>query len=118
MNIILPSLYKGRDNCILALIGQLHGVCASVFSHATIDPVKLAFPVQPFAEALPRRVVSPGTPIGNVTPAASARTGLPISCLVCAGTTGRYVRKLSNVCGAKDSESEIKNHALTSLVQA
>jgi D-ribulokinase len=43
--------------------------------------------LQEFSRILPTAVVAPGSPVGTVTPAAAARTGLPPSCIVCAGTT-------------------------------
>ncbi len=42
---------------------------------------------QPFSHLFPSIVAAPGTPIGPITPAASQRTGLPPTCIVCAGTT-------------------------------
>ena len=42
---------------------------------------------QPFATALPRAVVAPGTPLGAVCASAQREFGLPEGCLVCAGTT-------------------------------
>jgi len=54
------------------------------------DPARLRYPVWlerlPFFPLLPR-VLSPGTPIGTVTPAIARRFHLPPTCQVCAGTT-------------------------------
>ena len=55
------------------------------------DPHSLAFPLQlrsqPWSHLLPQRVLQPGAPIARVCPEAAARTGLPGSCEVVAGTT-------------------------------
>eukprot|EP00879_Flechtneria_rotunda_P024336 GHRR01025793.1.p1 GENE.GHRR01025793.1~~GHRR01025793.1.p1 ORF type:complete len:247 (+),score=74.84 GHRR01025793.1:157-897(+) len=40
-----------------------------------------------YASLLPSRVLAPSAPIGPITPAVAASTGLPDDCIVCAGTT-------------------------------
>lgn len=42
---------------------------------------------QEYAHLLPSRVLAPSAPIAPVTAAVASRTGLPDSCIVCAGTT-------------------------------
>lgn len=43
--------------------------------------------MQEYAHLFPVRVLSPSAPIAPVTAATASATGLPSSCLVCAGTT-------------------------------
>lgn len=42
---------------------------------------------QEYAQLLPQHVLAPSAVIGPLTAAAASRSGLPSSCLVCAGTT-------------------------------
>ncbi|GAB4819112.1 hypothetical protein N2152v2_006158 [Parachlorella kessleri] len=55
------------------------------------DPAEECYPDwladKDFASLLPTTVCAPGTPIASLTPEAVKRTGLPQSCIVCAGTT-------------------------------
>lgn len=46
-----------------------------------------ASPSQPYAPLLPRTVLAPGAPAGLLLPSVSSRLGLPLSCVVGAGTT-------------------------------
>lgn len=43
--------------------------------------------LQEYAQLFPSRVFAPSAPVAAVTAAVSSKTGLPSSCLVCAGTT-------------------------------
>eukprot|EP00878_Enallax_costatus_P034508 GHUV01038266.1.p1 GENE.GHUV01038266.1~~GHUV01038266.1.p1 ORF type:complete len:414 (+),score=132.25 GHUV01038266.1:205-1446(+) len=55
------------------------------------DPDAEAYPEwlasQEYAKLFPTRVLAPSAPIAPITAASASRTGLPGSCIVCAGTT-------------------------------
>lgn len=75
--------------------------------HTPIEfALKLVF--QAFFEALPDKVVAPGTPVGCVLPSIRTKYGLPDDCIVCAGTTDSIAAFLA-------SGAEEIGEAVTSL---
>ena len=89
-----PTLLHQADWLLLQLHGRLDGEGRTDFNNALklgYDPAADAYDpwvaAQPFATALPRAVVAPGTPLGAVCASAQREFGLPEGCLVCAGTT-------------------------------
>ena len=89
-----PALLHQADWLLLQLHGCLDGQGRTDFNNALklgYDPAADGYDpwvaAQPFATALPRAVVAPGTPLGTVCASARLEFGLPAGCLVCAGTT-------------------------------
>lgn len=86
-----PALLHQADWLASLLHGQRD---ASDWNNALklgFDPEAEAYPdwlaSQEYAPLLPGRVVAPGAPVAQLTPAAAARAGLPAGAVVCGGTT-------------------------------